>query len=87
MNPAPRMLEGRECRWTIVINGKNVLPRYAYINRQDWYNHLETLGHKKINAALKKLYSIPKTSSRYQPLSDYLYNRLLDKLEEWSDAA
>jgi hypothetical protein len=80
-----RMVEDREFNWDVKINGLTVLPRYAYTNREAWYNHLETLGHEKINASLKWLYAVPKTSTRYQPLSDYLYEALLDKLEEWNE--
>lgn len=85
MYPLVEIVEDREMNWDVVINGLVVHPRYAYTTRQFWYDHLATLGHEKINAALERLYSVPKTSSRYQPLSDYLYKRLLDKLEEWNE--
>ena len=86
MNSAVRFLEDREYKWSVTINGLKVLPRYAFTSRQLWYDHLQSLGHKKINAALNKLYSVPKTSSKYQYLSDCLYEKLLDKLEEWGEA-
>ena len=80
-----RFLQDREYKWRVTINGVKVLPRYAFTSRQLWYDHLQSLGHEKISAALDRLYAVPKTSSKYRRLSDYLYEKLLDKLQEWNE--
>ena len=74
-----------EYEWDVVINGKKVLPRYAFVNQRDWFSHLKKLGHPKLNRAFEILDQVPSNSIRYRELSNHLYKRLLEKLVEWNE--
>lgn len=68
-----------------VINGKRVIAPAAFITIDEWFLHLDELGHVKIDKALASLREHRPNGLTYRNLSRYLYVKLLDKIVEWNE--
>lgn len=79
-----RLTPLRECEYDgWVIDGVKITPPCAYTDVEFWYDYL--LNNKLFVRAINHLRSYPKASTMYPKLSDHLYERILDKLEERCD--